>query len=408
MNIVVGQSGGPTAAINASLAGVYQAAVDAGAKKVYGMRNGIQGFLAENLVDLKEILDEEEKVERLKRTPASFLGSCRYKLKKAEVDETDYQKIFAILKKYEINCFFYIGGNDSMDTICKLAAYGKKIGSDIRFVGVPKTIDNDLMATDHTPGYGSAAKFVATVIKELVYDARIYQLKSVLIVEVMGRNAGWLTAASVLAKDENCEGVDLIYLPEASFTMEKFYADVQECLKTKDSVVVAVSEGIKLSDGRYVCELSAGNGCEDAFGHKQLSGTALFLAQDCARVLNVKTRAVELSTLQRCAGHLTSATDLLEAQEVGAAAVRAAIEGKSGVATTLVRLSEQPYRWGTSIIEIDKMANSEKTIPLAWINDTQNGLTEAFEKYARPLIEGEVSLCYKGGLPQYIRLDEEI
>ena len=263
MNVVVGQSGGPTAVINASLAGVYQAAVKAGAEKIYGMRNGIQGFLSENLVDLKTVLDSEAKVELLKRTPATFLGSCRYKLKSAEDNGADYEKIFEILKKYEIDCFFYIGGNDSMDTICKLAAYGKKIGSAIRFVGVPKTIDNDLMVTDHTPGYGSAAKFVATTMKELICDARIYQLNSVLIVEVMGRNAGWLTAASALAKGEDCEGVDMIYLPEVPFTMEGFFADIQTKLKTKNSLVIAVSEGIKLADGRYVCELAASNQKED-------------------------------------------------------------------------------------------------------------------------------------------------
>jgi len=406
MNVVVGQSGGPTAVINASLAGVYQAAVKAGAEKVYGMRNGIQGFLSENLVDLKTVLDSEAKVELLKRTPATFLGSCRYKLKSAEDNGADYEKIFEILKKYEIDCFFYIGGNDSMDTICKLAAYGKKIGSAIRFVGVPKTIDNDLMVTDHTPGYGSAAKFVATTMKELICDARIYQLNSVLIVEVMGRNAGWLTAASALAKGEDCEGVDMIYLPEVPFTMEGFFADIQTKLKTKNSLVIAVSEGIKLADGRYVCELAASNQKEDVFGHKQLTGTALFLANECANRLKIKARAIELSTLQRCAGHLTSATDIKEAYAVGSAAVEAAMQGKSGVATTLARLADYPYRWDTGIVEIDKMANYEKTIPLDWINETHNGLREAFVAYARPLIEGELPPFYVNGLPQHITLNK--
>lgn len=406
MNVVVGQSGGPTAVINASLAGVYQAAVQAGADKVYGMRNGIQGFLAEDLVDLKSVLDSNAKVELLKRTPATFLGSCRYKLKSADVNPADYEKIFTILKKYEIDCFFYIGGNDSMDTICKLAAYGKQIGSDIRFVGVPKTIDNDLMVTDHTPGFGSAAKFVATTMKELICDARIYQLKSVVIVEIMGRNAGWLTAAAALAKGEDCEGVDLIYLPEVPFTMENFFADIQERLKEKDSLVIAISEGIKLPDGRYVCELSACNQKEDAFGHKQLTGTALFLASECANQLKIKARAIELSTLQRCASHIASATDIQEAYGVGGAAVQAALSGKSGVGITLVRVADHPYRWDTGMIEIDKMANYEKTVPLAWINDTHNGLRDEFITYARPLIEGELPPYYVNGLPQHLKLEK--
>ncbi len=404
MNVVVGQSGGPTSVINASLAGVYQAALKVGADKIYGMQNGIQGFLAERLVDLKEVLDSEAKVELLKRTPATFLGSCRYKLKAAEQNAEDYEKIFTILHKYQIDCFFYIGGNDSMDTICKLAAYGKKIGSDIRFVGVPKTIDNDLMVTDHTPGYGSAAKFVATMMKELICDARIYELKSVLIVEVMGRNAGWLTAASALAKGEDCEGVDLIYLPEVPFTMEKFFADIQAKLQEKNSIVIAVSEGIKLPDGRYACELSASDQKEDAFGHKQLTGTAVFLANACANHLNIKARAIEFSTLQRCAGHITSLTDIQEAYAVGGAAVQAALAGKSGVAATLVRVSDYPYRWDTGITEIENIANYEKQIPLAWINETHNGLREEFLAYARPLIQGELPPFFVDGLPQHITL----
>ncbi len=403
MNIVVGQSGGPTTVINSSLAGVYEAAVKAGAAKIYGMQNGILGFLQERLIPLHEIFDTQ-KVELLKRTPACYLGSCRYKLKSAEENAEDYEKIFAILKKYEIDCFFYIGGNDSMDTICKLAAYGKKINSPIRFVGVPKTIDNDLMVTDHTPGYGSAAKFVATTLKEVVRDVAIYDLKSVTIVEIMGRNAGWLTAASALAKGEDCEGVDMIYLPELPFDLDSFIVKVEEMQKTKKSLVIAVSEGIKLADGRYVCELSAADQTEDVFGHKQLAGTAQFLAGECAKRLGIKARAIELSILQRCAAHICSLTDINEAYEVGAAAVRAAVDGQSGVTVTLVRVSSTPYEFTTSVVDIDKIANYEKQVPIEWIDVCNAGMLAPFIEYARPLIQGELTPVYVDGLPKHLVL----
>ena len=402
MNVVVGQSGGPTAVINATLAGVYQAAIKAGAEKVYGMQNGVQGFMQERLILLNDALDSEEKVELLKRTPACFLGSCRYKLKSAEENAQDYEKIFSVLEKYAIDWFFYIGGNDSMDSICKLAAYGKKIGSKIRFIGVPKTVDNDLMVTDHTPGYGSAAKFVATTMKEIVCDARIYERTSVTIVEIMGRNAGWLTAACALAKGEDCEGADMICLPEIPMTLEEFIQRVADKLKTKQSLVIAVSEGMKMPDGRYICELSDCNQKDDVFGHKQLTGTALFLANECTKQLGVKARAIELSTLQRCAAHLQSATDVAEAYAVGAAAVQAALQGDSGVATTFVRVSDNPYRCETGKIEIAQMANYEKKVPVEWIDVENAQLRAPFIEYALPLIQGEVQPFYKEGLPQHI------
>jgi len=402
MNVVVGQSGGPTVVINASLAGVYKMAIEAGADKVYGMENGILGFLNERLILLNDRLKDDVQVELLKRTPACYLGSCRYKLKSAETSAEEYEKIFAILKKYEIDCFFYIGGNDSMDTIEKLSAYGKKIGSNVRFVGVPKTIDNDLTVTDHTPGYGSAAKYVATTMKELIRDASIYDMDSVLIVEVMGRNAGWLTAASALAKGEDCEGVDLIYLPEVPFSMDGFMNSISTLLQKKRSLVIAVSEGVKLADGRYVCELATSGQGEDVFGHKQLTGTAYFLASECSKRLGIKARAIELSTLQRCASHIASLTDIDEAFAVGGAAVKAAVEGQSGIVVTLVRTSTKPYHCTTGTAEIDKIANCEKTIPLDWINEAGTGLTEAFTDYARPLIQGELTPYYVNGLPYHI------
>ncbi|MBE5751972.1 MAG: 6-phosphofructokinase [Clostridiales bacterium] len=406
MNVIVGQSGGPTSVINASLAGVYQAALKAGAKIVYGMKNGIKGLLEGRLISLNGILDSDLKIELLKRTPSSFLGSCRYKLKEIENDTEEYEKIFTLLKQYDIGCFFYIGGNDSMDTIGKLSAYGKKIGSSVRFVGVPKTIDNDLMVTDHTPGYGSAAKFVATVMKEIICDATVYGTNYVTIVEVMGRNAGWLTAASALAKGEDCVGVDMICLPEIPFTVEGFIEKVANIQKRKKSVVIAVSEGVKLPDGRYVCELSDTVQDVDSFGHKKLTGTAQFLANECAKKLKTKTRAIELSTLQRCCGHLTSRTDITEAYQVGGAAVLAAMEGKSGVAITLVRISDKPYQYTTGTVEIEKIANLEKKIPVAWINDTHTDMLAPFFDYARPLIQAELTPFYVDGLPYHISLKE--
>ena len=404
MNVIIGQSGGPTSVINASLAGVYQAAVKIGANIVYGMKNGIAGLLEERLLTLNDILDSDMKIELLKRTPASFLGSCRYKLKSMEEDAAEYEKIFALLKKYDIGYFFYIGGNDSMDTIGKLSAYGAKIGSGVRFIGVPKTIDNDLMVTDHTPGYGSAAKFVATVMKEIIRDATVYDINSITIVEVMGRNAGWLTAASALAKGEDCEGVDMICLPEIPFTLEEFIEKVRNIQKRKKNMVIAVSEGVKLPDGRYICELADAVTDVDSFGHKKLTGAAQFLANECAKHLKTKTRAIELSTLQRCAGHLTSRTDITEAYQVGGAAVLAACQGKSGVAVTLVRISDNPYQCTTGTVEIEKIANLEKKVPTSWINDTHTDMLAPFLDYARPLIQAELPPFYVDGLPYHISL----
>ena len=403
MNIVVGQSGGPTAVINTSLAGVYEAAIRGGVDKVYGMKNGIWGLLNEQFVLLNDVLCGEKEIELLKRTPACYLGSCRYKLKSADVSAEEYEKIFRILEKYSIDCFFYIGGNDSMDTIAKLADYGNKIGSKIRFVGVPKTIDNDLTAMDHTPGYGSAAKFVATAVKELVCDSTIYDMESVTIVEIMGRNAGWLTAAAALAKGEDCDGADMVLLPEIPFSMDWFFGQVSSLLKRKKGLVIAVSEGVKLPDGRYVCELANCDQGSDVFGHKQLTGTALFLAGECTKRLKVKARAIEFSTLQRCASHIASLTDIQEAYMVGAAAMQAALEGKSGVMATLVRTSDAPYQCETGIEQISEVANKEKTVPREWINAEGTNMTEAYFTYALPLIQGELAPIYVNGVPTHLK-----
>ncbi len=401
-NAIVGQSGGPTSVINASLAGVFQACQMRGAQHVYGMLHGIQGLLDEKVCDLSERLKSFLNIELLKRTPSSFLGSCRYKLPDPEEDEATYQKLFAILKKLDIQWFFYIGGNDSMDTINKLARYGKQIGSGIRFMGVPKTIDNDLMHTDHTPGYGSAAKYIGVVMKEIIRDATVYGTNFVTIVEVMGRNAGWLTAAAALARGEDCEGVDLICLPELPFHTDRFLAKVERMQKERASVVIAVSEGVKLPDGRFVCELSDDHRTRDAFGHINLTGTARYLSNLVARNLPTRTRAVELSILQRCGGHLASRTDITEAFQVGGAAAKAAFEGETGKMVALKRLSNDPYQCTTELVDINDVANYEKKVPVEWINDTRTDMLPEFLAYARPLIQAELTPIYINGLTQHI------
>ena len=408
-NVIIGQSGGPTAVINSSLAGVYKAARSLGADKVYGMKYGIEGLLKEELLELNVLLDDRMSIELLKRTPSSYLGSCRYKLPDWHTAEGErvYIRLFEILKELDIGYFFYIGGNDSMDTIGKLADYGQRVGSDIRFMGVPKTIDNDLMVTDHTPGYGSAAKYIGVVMKEIIRDATVYGTKYVTVVEIMGRNAGWLTAAASLAKSDDCEGVDMICLPEVPFNVEHFIEKVRAMQEKKPSIVIAVSEGVKLEDGRYVCELADDVHAVDAFGHKALTGTARFLANVVARNLDTKTRCIELSTLQRCAGHLTSRTDITEAYQVGGAAAKAAFEGVTGQMVALKRISNNPYQCTTELHPISEVANLEKKVPLSWMNENHTQMTEEFLEYARPLIQAELTPLYIAGLPHHIYLKKQ-
>lgn len=403
-NVIVGQSGGPTAAINSSLAGVYRTAIDRGAKKVYGMLNGIQGLLEERYIDLSTRIMNELDAELLKRTPSAYLGSCRYKLPGIHEDGAVYEKIFAFLEKMEIEAFIYIGGNDSMDTIKKLSDYAIITGSDIRFIGCPKTIDNDLALTDHTPGYGSAAKYIGTSVKEIIRDSFClrYNTGVVTIVEIMGRNAGWLTGAAALAKGEDCSGPDMIYLPEIPFDFQSFKEKVEEKLKKKSSVVVAVSEGIHTADGKYVCEYGSSIDFVDAFGHKQLSGTASYLASFIAGELGCKTRAIELSTLQRAASHLSSRVDILEAYQVGGAAVKAADEGDSGKMVVIVRTSDDPYQSTTEVKDVHKIANDEKLVPREWLNKEGDYVTEEFVNYVRPLIQGDVSPIMVDGIPRHL------
>ena len=403
-NCIVAQSGGPTVAINASLAGVID-----GVKKsnkftrVYGAIHGIQGVLDNNFIDLSLMaLSKFPLVNTLELSPAMYLGSCRYKLPDFEVDSKPYEIIFDRFEEYQVAAFYYIGGNDSMDTVDKLSQYAKKIGSDVKIVGIPKTIDNDLMVTDHTPGYGSAAKYIGVVMKEIIRDATVYGTNYVTVVEIMGRNAGWLTAAASLAKSDDCEGVDMICLPEVPFNVEHFIEKVRAMQEKKPSIVIAVSEGVKLEDGRYVCELADDVHAVDAFGHKALTGTARYLANVVARNLDTKTRCIELSTLQRCAGHLTSRTDITEAYQVGGAAAKAAFEGVTGQMVALKRISNSPYQCTTELHPISEVANLEKKVPLSWMNENHTQMTEDFLAYARPLIQAELTPLYIAGLPHHI------
>ena len=401
-NVIVGQSGGPTAVINSSLAGVYKTAKDRGAKKVFGMLHGIQGLLEERYVDLSEHIKNDLDIELLKRTPSAYLGSCRYKLPEICEDQEIYKKIFSILEKLEVEYFFYIGGNDSMDTIKKLSDYSILNGSKIRFMGVPKTIDNDLAATDHTPGYGSAAKYIGSITKEVIRDGLVYDQQNVTLLEIMGRNAGWLTGAAALAKCEDCEGPDMIFLPEIPFDVDTFMKKVEDLHKRKKSVVVAISEGVKMADGRYVCELTDSIDYVDAFGHKQLTGTARYLAEKISREVGCKTRAIEFNSLQRSASHIVSRVDITEAFQVGGAAVKAAFEGETGKMIILKRVSDDPYICVTDIYDVHKVANVEKKVPREWINEAGDYVTEEFVSYIKPLIQAELTPIMVDGLPRHL------
>lgn len=400
-NCIIGQSGGPTAAINASLCGALKAACESEkTEMVYGAVNGIQGVLNENFINLGEIFSDEETRNLLKQTPASYLGSCRYKL--PEITETEiYTKIFEIFDKYNIGYFFYIGGNDSMDTVSKLSRYAKLISYDIKIIGIPKTIDNDLTETDHTPGFGSAAKYIASTVREIGLDSDVYDLNSVTVAEIMGRNSGWLTAASVLARTDKLKAPHLIYLPEVPFSDEKFFDDIRKlnAMGIKN-VVVAVSEGVRYEDGTYVCE-SAGSGLSDVFGHKNLSGTAKVLENKVRQTLGCKARGIEINVLQRCGGHILSQTDIDEAYKVGTAGVKEAENGATGKMMTFVRKSNVPYEISIESRDVDNIANGEKTVPMQWI-ENGNDVSKDMIEYLSPLIEGEYKTIYENGIPCYL------
>ena len=407
-NAVVGQSGGPTAAINATLAGVIRGVkenVHGGAiKTLYGMKNGVEGLLEERLVNLSEYFAEDELITKLENTPAAALGSCRKKLPKVGEGDEVYEKLLAIFKKYDIRYFFYIGGNDSMDTVAKLSEYTKNHDYEMRIIGVPKTIDNDLVVTDHTPGFGSAAKYIATTMAEIIRDCAVYTTKAVTIVEIMGRDAGWLTASAGISRIVNGIAPDLIYLPERNFNMEEFFEDVKAALERHPNVVIAVSEGIHFADGTYVCE-GIGVSSTDAFGHKQLSGTGKALEIAVKNEIGCKVRSVELNISQRCGAHIGSKTDIAESVSIGRAAVKFASEGVTREMITVVRKSTKPYVTEISHSDVSKIANMIKFVNDEYINERGNNVTDECCEYLLPLIEGENYPAYVNGIPDFVVIE---
>ncbi|MBQ9080496.1 MAG: 6-phosphofructokinase [Clostridia bacterium] len=406
-NAVVGQSGGPTAAINATLAGVIRGVKenvhDGSIRTLYGMRNGVEGLLDERLVDLTELFADDKKITSLENTPAAALGSCRKKLPDPEKDTEVFEKLLAIFRKYDIRYFFYIGGNDSMDTVAKLSAYTRGHDYEMCIMGIPKTIDNDLVVTDHTPGYGSAAKYIAVTMQEILRDCAVYTTKAVTIVEIMGRDAGWLTAASAIGRDISGHGPDLVYLPERNFSMSEFFEDLKNILEDHPNVVVAVSEGIHFADGTYVCE-GTSSGAVDVFGHKALSGTGKALELAVKAELGCKVRSIELNLPQRCAAHIASKTDIDESVCVGREAVRAASEGVTRQMMTIERVSTKPYVTRISHSDVSEIANKIKWVDDRFINERGNNVTDECVEYLVPLIMGETAPEYDRGIPVHITI----
>lgn len=405
-NLLVAQSGGPTAAINATLAGVIDAAAKTNdIEEVFGACYGIQGVLEEKFINLTKKVNSAEKRDMLSRTPAAALGSCRFKLRNMNEDESQYKQIIDIFHKHNIGYFIYIGGNDSMDTVCKISEYCKKHNiEDIKVIGAPKTIDNDLCGIDHCPGFGSAAKYIATVFSELERESVVYDTKNVIIVELMGRHAGWLTAAAALAENRSASVPYLIYLEERTFNMERFLDDVRERLKDNTSVMVAVSEGVHDENGKFICEQNQADREVDVFGHTMLTGTGKVLEIAVKNNIGCKVRSIELNLLQRCASHVMSKIDIQESQELGAYAVKYAVEGVSGEMSSLVRKQTAPYEVDYVSVDISRVANKEKKVPAEWINEEGNGVTKDMIDYLKPLIQGEISNLYVDGVPQYMLL----
>ena len=396
MNIVVAQSGGPTCAINASLLGVFRHATkyeEIGT--VYGSVNGIEGLIFDNLVNLCDVISDDDDVELIRQTPSTVLGSCRYKLPEFTADSSVYETITTNLKKYDIGAFFYIGGNDSMDTVMKLDGYFKANNIDIKAIGIPKTIDNDLPITDHTPGFGSAAKYVATTMQEIIRDSSVYSAKSVTIVEIMGRDTGWLTASSAILRQNGEVAPHLIYLPEVPFSVKKFLDDVREAQQKHYAVIVAVSEGVSLDADDFQ------SGKVDNFGHKYLSGVGKALEKIVSQEIGCKVRSIELNVMQRCSSHLSSKRDITEAERIGGAAVKAALDGFSGRMMVYKRVRNHPYNIRIEHVDVREVANKVKYFPLQWINETHNNVTEEAIEYCMPLIQGEQNFRMKNGLPQH-------
>lgn len=400
-NVIVGQSGGPTAVINASLYGVVYEALMQKEQigTVYGMINGIEGFLADTIMDMNSV-EQSGELELIKTTPGSFLGSCRYKLPEDLKDDV-YPLLFKKFEEYSIGYFFYIGGNDSMDTVSKLSRYAAISGSEICFIGIPKTIDNDLVLTDHTPGFGSAAKYVASTVREIAIDASVYDnKKSVTIVEIMGRHAGWLTAASVLARKFENDNPVLIYLPESAFNTDTFIEDVKKALEHTSNLVVCISEGINDGNGTFICELASDVGV-DTFGHKMLTGSGKYLENLVKEKLGVKVRSIELNVNQRCSSSMISATDQEEAIQAGISGVHFALDGITGKMIAFHRTEGADYSINYVPEDVNLICNQEKTVPPEWITGNGSDIGQAFIDYALPLIQGIVNVPEENGLPKF-------
>ncbi|MEG2295543.1 MAG: 6-phosphofructokinase [Oscillospiraceae bacterium] len=408
VNIMIAQSGGPTSAINASLSGaILEGIRHERIDKIYGALNGISGVIERRIIELQSQIKTDEQFKLLECTPAMALGSCRLKMSNYTQDDTLYHKILNTFIDYNIGMFFYIGGNDSMDTANKLNQFFLLKGHDIKVIGIPKTIDNDLKGTDHAPGYGSAAKFIAASMTEIARDCSVYNTKSVTIVEIMGRNAGWLTAAAALPRTLGFSAPHLIYMPEVNFDLKQFENDIRTMHQTYNSVVIAVSEGIKFADGNYVSD-SESTGQIDNFGHKYIAGAGKFLERYIANNINCKVRSIELNILQRCAAHMLSATDIAEAKRIGQFAVRFALAGKTGVMTAFTRVSNVPYISDITTIPLCEVANLEQKVPLEWISPSKNDVSQEIYSYILPLIYGEVQYPTKNGIPNFFSFEKNL
>ncbi len=402
MNIAVAQSGGPTCAINASLVGVFKESLKVSSiDAIFGSVNGIEGIIQNHLINMKSIILTNKDMELLKQTPSTVLGSCRFKLPDWNEDDEIYKQIVKTLKQRNIGAFFYIGGNDSMDTVNKLSQYFAFIDFDVKVIGIPKTIDNDLCVTDHTPGFGSAAKYVASTLNEITRDSIVYSIPSVTIVEIMGRHAGWLTASSAVLHAVGETAPHLVYVPESKFSLESFLSDVRQELSKHKAVIVAVSEGIEVPEGVQ-------SGVVDNFGHKYLSGIGKYLEEIVRAEINCKVRSIELNVMQRCSSHIASRTDIDEAESIGAAGVRCALEGNTGKVMIFKRVSDMPYTVTIEAADASEIANREKFLPPEFINSAGNNISDNALPYFLPLIQGELSLCLDNGIPKHFSIHESV
>ena len=402
INIAVAQSGGPTCAINASLVGVFKESLKVSTiDAIFGSVNGIEGIIENHLVDLKSMILTNNDMELLKQTPSTVLGSCRYKLPDWHDDEEVYKRITDTLKQRNIGAFLYIGGNDSMDTVNKLSEYFAETGVDIKVIGIPKTIDNDLCITDHTPGFGSAAKYVATTMHEITRDSIVYSIPSVTIVEIMGRHAGWLTASSAVLHAMGETAPHLVYVPEVKFSLDSFLADVRQEMSKHKAVIVAVSEGIEVPEGVQ-------SGVVDNFGHKYLSGIGKYLEDVVRSEIGCKVRSIELNVMQRCSSHLGSKTDIDEAEAIGAAGVRCALEGETGKVMVFRRIEDIPYTAVIETADAKDIANNEKFLPKKYINSAGNNIRDFALKYFLPLIQGDLNLITENGIPKHFAIHESV